>query len=99
MLNLLRNGLACYRLARLLATEDGPADVFIKLRSAAGVYDFGADGRPATPLGRLLECPYCLGMWIALALAIFPESRVKRVVVDGLAIAGMQTALQSWTGE
>lgn len=99
MLKLLRNGLACYRLARLLATEDGPADVFIKLRSAAGVYDYGADGRPATSLGRLVECPYCTGMWIALGLAIWPESRIKRAIVDGLAIAGIQTALQSWTGD
>ena len=43
---MLRDGLACYRLARLITKEAGPFDVFHYLRSAVGVYDYGADGRP-----------------------------------------------------
>lgn len=99
MLKLLSNGLACYRLARLITKEAGPFDMFHYLRSAVGVYDYGDDGRPQSPLGKLFDCPYCTGVWAALILALLPECKLQRWFVSWLAICGIQTALQNWTEE
>lgn len=54
---------AVYRVARALADEDGPFDVFAQLR---GLID--PDQR--TWIGRGLNCPLCLGGWLALPLAL-----------------------------
>ncbi len=51
--------LAVWRITHLLWGEDGPADIFVRLRKLAG------DGF----FGRLLDCFYCLSLWIALPFA------------------------------
>jgi hypothetical protein len=48
--------LAVWCVSRLLWGEDGPADIFVRLRRLAG------DGF----YGRLLDCFCCLILWIAL---------------------------------
>ena len=60
---------AVYRLSALLAFDDGPADVFLRIRGAAGAYQYGEDGRPARAVGRLVSCPHCLGVWFAVLCA------------------------------
>ena len=52
--------LAVWRLTHLLNAEDGPWDTVVRLRLwlAAGFW------------GRLLDCFYCLSLWIALPLAL-----------------------------
>jgi hypothetical protein len=52
--------LAVWRLTHLLAAEDGPWDVVVRLRGAAG------DGL----WGRLLDCFYCLSLWVAAPAAL-----------------------------
>jgi hypothetical protein len=52
--------LATWRLVHLLAAEDGPWDLVARLRRRAG------DGR----WGRLLDCFYCLSLWVAAPLAL-----------------------------
>lgn len=91
--------LACYRLAQLIAIDDGPGDVCLRLRSLLGAYRRGADGRPDTSLGRLAACPYCLGMWLALpcaACALWPGI-TGDLALAVLGLAGAQAALQSVT--
>jgi hypothetical protein len=51
--------LAVWRVTHLLWGEDGPGDVFVRLRRAAGKSIFG----------RLLDCFYCLSLWIAAPVA------------------------------
>lgn len=51
--------LAVWRVTHLLHAEDGPGEVFLRLRDAAG------DGF----FGRLLGCFYCLSLWVALPVA------------------------------
>jgi hypothetical protein len=51
--------LAVWRLTHLLWNEDGPADVFVRLRRLAG------DGF----FGRLVDCFYCSSLWIAAPFA------------------------------
>jgi hypothetical protein len=53
--------LATWRLTHLLASEDGPADVIARLRAALG------EGWA----GKMLDCFYCLSLWIAGPAALF----------------------------
>lgn len=53
--------LATWRLTHLLNAEDGPWQLVVRLRRAAG------DG----VLGELLDCFYCLSVWTATPLAVW----------------------------
>lgn len=57
--------LATWRVAHLVSNEDGPWDVIVRLRRRAG----------HGMLGRLMDCPYCVGLWAAalFALAMTPS--------------------------
>jgi hypothetical protein len=52
--------LAVWRITHLLALEDGPFDVVVRLRRALG----------DSAIGRMLDCFYCLSLWVALAVAL-----------------------------
>jgi len=52
--------LATWRVSHLLANEDGPFDLIVRFRSRLG------DGM----LGRLMDCFYCLSLWVAVPLAL-----------------------------
>ena len=56
--------LAVWRITHLLALEDGPFDAVLRLRRALG------DGT----LGHLMDCFYCLSLWVALAVALVIEA-------------------------
>ena len=47
--------LAVWRVTHLFFAEDGPGDMFLRLRKLAGDSFFG----------RLLDCFYCLSLWFA----------------------------------
>ena len=53
--------LAVWRVTHLLQAEDGPWDLSLRLRRAAGTGFWG----------RLLDCFYCLSLWVALPVALF----------------------------
>lgn len=89
---------ACFRLAELLVVDDGPGDVCFKWRQTAGVYDLGQDDRPRRWHGRLFECPYCLGLWLALPLALWAVGLSPETSVMWLAIAGAQSVLHKLAG-
>lgn len=93
-----------FRTAEALTLDDGPFGVFLRWRILVGVYDRDATGQPAKELGRLFECPYCVGMWLSLLGAVgwfylyhFPFA-VSKFFLVWLAIAGMQSALQTMCG-
>ena len=52
--------LVVWRVTHLLSAEDGPWDIVIRLRKKAG------EGT----LGKLLDCFYCLSLWVAAPLAL-----------------------------
>jgi hypothetical protein len=52
--------LAVWRLTHLLAKEDGPWDLIVRIRKALG----------ESFIGRLMDCFYCLTLWLSLAPAI-----------------------------
>ncbi len=51
--------LSVWRITHLLAKEDGPWDLLVRLRQAAGSGFWG----------NLLDCFYCLSLWIAIPFA------------------------------
>jgi hypothetical protein len=59
--NLLLGILSVWRITHLLQAEDGPWDVVVRLRRRAG----------AGFWGQLLDCFYCLSVWIAAPFAAF----------------------------
>ncbi len=74
LVNLIFASLASYGIAILLTKMDGPSDIFEHLRSKLGAYSYGADGRPDSPSGRFISCPYCVSLWFSVwfTLVFFP---------------------------
>lgn len=70
--------LAVWRIAYLLACEDGPFDLVVKLRRFAGQSLFG----------NLLDCFYCLSLWIALPFAVLLSADWVTRFVTWLALSG-----------
>lgn len=64
-------GLAAWRVTSLVSYERGPFDFFLAFRTAFGFKhdDSGhPESWPATPFHALIACPWCLGIWAALAM-------------------------------
>jgi hypothetical protein len=76
--------LATWRLSHLVASEDGPFDLIVGLRARAG------DGM----LGKLMDCPYCLSLWIAAPAALLLTTRFLEWCVAWLAISGGSSLLE-----
>lgn len=93
MLNLILASFACYRLSLLITQDEGPFSIFQKLRNYAGGYNLAPNGEPVTNLGRGIICPLCVGLWIALPLAILINGLNWYTLVYWLAIAGIQAVL------
>lgn len=64
--------LSAWRVTHLLQAEDGPWDIVVRLRLWA------ADGF----FGRLLDCFYCLSIWVSLPLAaVIGEGWLERILL------------------
>ncbi len=57
---LLLGVLAVWRITHLIQAEDGPWDLVARLRARAGT----------SSVGQLMDCFYCLSLWIALPFAL-----------------------------
>ena len=75
--------LAVWRIAHLLAHEDGPFDMIVTLRSKAG-QGF---------LGSLLDCFLCLTLWIAIPFVFLLGADWISRVVTWLALSGAASIL------
>lgn len=70
--------LATWRVTHMLAREDGPGEVFARLRGGLG----------ESWLGRTLACFYCLSVWVAAPLAGFVTLDPLGWLVSWLAVSG-----------
>ena len=70
--------LAVWRICHLLSQEDGPFDVIIRVRKLFGQGFFG----------NLLDCFYCLSMWVSVPFAFWLGNDWKEIVVFWLALSG-----------
>ena len=89
----------CYRLARMIALDDGPLFILESLRE----WTQSKSNNELNPAGHWhnlsegLRCPYCVGIWLSLpllALLIWPTMLGDWFLVL-MAISGAQAFLQS----
>jgi hypothetical protein len=79
--------LATWRIAHLVAEEDGPWNSVANLRARAG----------ASQLGELMDCFYCLSLWAALPFAFASVPRRRDVPLTWLALSGAACLLERTT--
>lgn len=70
--------LAVYRVSRMITIEDGPFDMFARIRGAI-------DPNQKTWIGRGLNCVLCVSFWIAgLAALIVGASWIEWLAMSGV---------------
>jgi hypothetical protein len=79
--------LAVWRVTHLAVVEDGPFDVFVKLRGVAA----------AVKLERLVGCFYCASVWVALAAALLITREWRALVLFVPAFSGGAIVLERAT--
>jgi len=79
--------LATWRITHLLAEEDGPADVVVRLRGRLG----------SGQLGSLMDCFYCLSVWVAAPLGVLTARRPREAPLTWLALSGAACLLERAT--
>jgi Protein of unknown function (DUF1360) len=76
--------LATWRVTHLLANEDGPKDIIVRIRRLLDQNLFGA----------LMDCFNCLSLWIAVPAALFVTFKPINWLFSWLAISGAACLLQ-----
>lgn len=76
--------LGTWRVTHLIAEEDGPADLVLKLRSRLG----------SSVLGTLMDCFQCLSLWIAIPFAFVVTRAPIAWVMAWLALSGAACLLE-----
>lgn len=80
--------LAVWRTTHLLSAEDGPGDILVRLRRSAG------DGF----WGDLLDCFYCLSLWLAVPFALLLAEGWREGLLSWLAFSAGAILLERATG-
>lgn len=70
--------LSVWRLTHLLFAEDGPWDLIVRMRGWVGEGFWG----------KLLDCFYCLSLWIAVPFAFLIGEALKERLLLWLALSG-----------
>jgi hypothetical protein len=76
--------LGVWRITHLLNAEDGPGKIFVQLRELAGSGFWG----------ELLDCFYCLSLWVALPFALLTGSSWRERLLLWLALSGAAMLLE-----
>ena len=76
--------LATWRVTRLLASEDGPADLIVRFRARLG---HGL-------VGSLMDCFNCLSLWVAAPAALFVYRKPLDWLFTWLALSGAACVLE-----
>lgn len=81
-------GLATWRLSSLLVDEDGPFDIFARLRALLGVrYNKSNDAYSFNQVGTALTCVWCTSIWVAIMLTISYSFYSKETLIVCLPFA------------
>jgi hypothetical protein len=81
--------IAVWRLTHLIGAEDGPFDLIIKLRKLLGTSLFG----------KLMDCFYCLSIWIGLLTAWYIGNNVEEIIILCLYYSGSSILLEKLTNK
>ena len=79
--------LAVWRLTHLFGKEDGPFDIIFLIRKKAGTGFFA----------KLLDCFYCLSIWMALPFGIWLGANWLQKIILWLALSGAACLLEQAT--
>jgi Protein of unknown function (DUF1360) len=79
--------LSVWRITHLLQAEDGPWDIVVRLRRRAGTGLWG----------QLLDCFYCLSVWIAAPFAIYLGETYPQRLLLWLALSAGAILLERLT--
>lgn len=90
MVDLLLLSLAVWRLSSLFAREDGPYDIFIKIRLKAGVSidEFGEE-YSTNMLSKGLLCIWCNSLWFSSIVSLFASRNVIGYIFNTLALSAL----------
>lgn len=78
--------LATWRITHLLSREDGPFDILFRVKKQLGQGFFG----------NLLDCFYCLSIWISVPFAAWTGNGILEIVIDTIAISGAACIIQKF---
>ena len=80
--------LIVYEVTDLLVTQDGPYNVFEKIRNYFNVYDTSGEYHL---VGSILSCPYCTQVWVTLliSLLVLPFIAISYKLLIPLAVMGL----------
>jgi hypothetical protein len=81
--------LATWRVAHLLASEDGPADLIVRFRALLG----------QSLAGKLIDCFNCVSLWIAAPAALFVSRNPLEWLFSWLALSGGACLLERFGHE
>jgi hypothetical protein len=79
--------LAVWRICHLFSQEDGPFDMIIKFRKLFGQGFFGS----------LLDCFYCLSIWVSIPFAYWMANNWVEGIVLWLALSGAACIIFKFT--
>jgi len=79
--------LATWRVTHLLAAEDGPADVVVRVRARLG----------SSMVGELMDCFACTSVWVAMPLTAAVTRRRRDAPLVWLALSGAACLLERAT--
>lgn len=82
--------LSVWRTSVMVIEEEGPGDVFVKLREFTGSEKGGVpvNWYDLDTFGKLTQCPWCLSVWVGLALALLRIISPKVYSIFIMALAG-----------
>jgi hypothetical protein len=81
--------LAVWRITHLIQAEDGPFDLIYKLRKLAG----------ESFAGQLMDCFYCLSIWVALPAGLYFGSGWLEKILFCLAFSGAAILLEKFSNK
>ena len=92
-------GLATWRVASIIVSEDGPWQLFPRLRSWLGVrFDERSIPYSTTALSGLVICIWCLSPWIGglfvLGFLLFPFPTI--LIASPFALSAMAVIIERW---
>ena len=79
--------LGVWRVTHLLNAEDGPRDIFVSFRRTMGSGFWG----------NLLDCFYCLSLWVAVPFAVMLGPTWRQDILLWLALSGGAILLERAT--
>jgi hypothetical protein len=75
---------ACWRVTHLLANEDGPGNVVLRIRRSLG----------DSVVGHAMDCFYCLSLWVAGPLALILVQDLLGWLLAWLALSGVACVIE-----